>query len=41
LKGETDFTVEVEKNILEAYGRIGTCIILKFTSHVFNKKVED
>ena len=41
LKGLTDLSVEVEKNILEGYGRIGTGIMVKFASNVFNKRVED
>lgn len=41
LKGLPDLMVEVEKNVLESYGRIGTTIFVKFASNVFNKRVED
>lgn len=41
LKGLPDLSLEVEKDILESYGRIGTSIFVKFTSNVFNKRVED
>lgn len=41
LKGLPDLSVELEKNTLESYGRIGTTIFVKFTSNVFNKRVED
>lgn len=40
-KGTSELQVEPISGILEPYGRIGTNICVKFTSDVYNKKIDD
>ena len=40
-QGEVDLSLGAEKGVLEPYGRPGTPIQVKFTSNVYNRRVED
>jgi hypothetical protein len=36
-----EFTVEAENGVLEGYGKPGTAIMVKFRSHINNRRLED